>query len=222
MTRRLLARVLPALTLVATILPSAPASAARIKVLIVGDSVASVLRWAPESMVPLWKSNYDVTLETWGCQKLISVGCLGNGQKSAYDYIRKHRNDGLQYVMVATGYDDTGAEHVRFAIRKINRLVTSMGAKLVWLTYRVNGNVRVKNVAFNKVVWEESKSLGFEVFDWELIARRMKHWYAGDRVHFNRRGGRYFGNHIKKYLDQLTGVVPPTTLAPSTTTGARS
>ena len=206
--------------MVSGLLSPSPASAARTKVLIVGDSVASVLRWAPESMVPLWKGNYDVTLEVWGCQKLVSVGCLGNGQKSAYQYIQKHANDGLDYVMVATGYDDTGAEYVRNAIRKIHKLVVSSGAKLIWVTYRRNGNVRIKNKAFNRVVWEESKKLNYDVFDWEPIARDATGWYTGDRVHFNRRGGRYFAKHIRKYLDRLTGVVATTTVpAVPTTTG---
>lgn len=218
MTRRLLAPFILVAALIGGFVSPSPASATRTKVLIVGDSVASVLRWAPESMVPLWKANYDVTLEVWGCQKLISVGCLGNGQKSAYDYIKKHANDGLNYVMVATGYDDTGAEHVRFAIRKINRLVTSMGAKLIWVTYRRNGNVRIKNKAFNEVVWQESAKLKYEVFDWEPIARDATGWYTGDRVHFNRRGGLHFAKHIRKFLDRLTGVAP-TTSAPTTTTG---
>lgn len=202
----------------ATLLTPAPVSAARTKVLIVGDSVASVLRWAPESMVPLWKSNYNVILEVWGCQKLISVGCLGNGQKSAYDYIKRHSADGLDYVMVATGYDDTGAEYVRGAIRKIHKLVRSMGAQLIWVTYRRDGNVRVKNKAFNEVVWQESEKLKYHVFDWEPIARDRISWFSGDRVHMSRKGGRNFGKHIKKFLDGLTGVATTaTTVSPSTT-----
>ena len=220
MTRRLLAPIVLAFALVASVVSPAPVSAEKINVLIVGDSTATVLRWAPESMVPLWKSNYNVTLEVWGCQKLVSVGCLGNGQKSALDFMKKHKDDGIDYVMVATGYNDTGAEYVRRAIRTIDKYVKSMGAELIWLTYRRNGNVRVKNKAFNEVVWQESKRLGYRVFDWELIARERISWFSGDRVHMSRKGGVNFGKHIKKYLDGVTGAVPTTTVPVPTTTAA--
>ena len=188
--------------------------------LIVGDSVASVLRWAPESMKPLWHSTYNVTLETWGCQKLLGPGCIESAKLSAYDQIVKHRPDGIDIVVVATGYNDTGAEFVRNAMHKINAEVKSQGASLIWLTYRENGNVRIKNRAFNDVVKTEGAKLHITLMDWERIARRNKHWFTGDRVHMNKYGGLQLAKNIKIALDIKMGFAKEstTTTTPTTTT----
>jgi hypothetical protein len=192
-------------------------SAQRINVLIVGDSVASVLRWAPESMKPLWGGTYNVTLEVWGCQKLLDPGCVDSARKSALDQIVKHRSDGIDIVVIATGYNDTGGEYVRRAIRKIDAEVKSQGATLMWLTYRENGNVKVKNRTFNKVLREEAKRLRITLLDWEFIARKNKHWFSGDRVHMNKFGGLQLARQIKKALDLKMGYIKATTTTTTTT-----
>ena len=193
------------------------AQAKRINVLIIGDSVASVLRWAPESMKPLWGSTYNATLEVWGCQKLLDSGCVDSAKLSAYDQIVKHRKDNIDVVVIATGYNDTGAEYVRKAIRKINTEVKSQGASLIWLTYRENGNVKIKNRAFNAVVKAESQKLKFTLLDWEFIARKNKHWFTGDRVHMNKFGGLQLARHIKMALDLKMGFTKATTTTTTTT-----
>lgn len=208
---RRLAFSFAALCIAATTFVAPPAHAQRINVLIVGDSVASVLRWAPESMKPLWGGNYNATLEVWGCQKLLDKGCVGSAKLSALDQIVKHRKDDIDIVVIATGYNDTGPEYLRKAIRKINAEVKSQGASLMWLTYRENGNVKIKNRAFNDIVKSESKTLRFTLLDWELIARKNKHWFTGDRVHMNKFGGLQLARHIKMALDLKMGFTQPTT-----------
>jgi hypothetical protein len=212
------ALIIATLCFVMTSLAAPRANAARINVLIVGDSVASVLRWAPESMKPLWGSTYNTTLEVWGCQKLLDPGCVDSARKSALDQIVKHRSNDIDIVVIATGYNDTGAEYVRRAIRRINAEVKSQGASLIWLTYRENGNVKVKNRVFNKVLREEAKRLRITLLDWEFIARKNKHWFSGDRVHMNKFGGLQLARNIKKALDLKMGYTKPTTTTTTTTT----
>lgn len=215
-SRRLVLTV-TALCLAATSVAVPSAHAERINVLIVGDSVASVLRWAPESMKPLWGTTYNATVEAWGCQKLLDHGCIESAKLSALDQIIKHRADNIDVVVVATGYNDTGAEYVRKAIRKINAEVKSQGASLIWLTYRENGNVKVKNRAFNAVLKEESKKLRITLLDWEFIARKNKHWFTGDRVHMNKFGGLQLARNIKMALDLKMGFTKATTTTTTTT-----
>ena len=214
--RRLVLTV-TALCLAATSVAVPSARAERINVLIVGDSVASVLRWAPESMKPLWGTTYNATVEAWGCQKLLDRGCIESAKLSALDQIIKHRADNIDVVVVATGYNDTGAEYVRKAIRKINAEVKSQGASLIWLTYRENGNVKVKNRAFNAVLKEESKKLRITLLDWEFIARKNKHWFTGDRVHMNKFDGLQLARNIKMALDLKMGFTKATTTTTTTT-----
>jgi hypothetical protein len=194
------------------------ASAQRTNVLIVGDSVASVLRWAPESMKPLWGGMYNTTLEVWGCQKLLDPGCIDSARMSALDQIVKHRSDDIDIVIIATGYNDTGPAYLRQAIRKINTEVKSQGASLIWLTYRENGNVKFKSRNFNKVLLEEAKRLRITLLDWEFIARKNKHWFSGDRVHMNKFGGLQLARQIKKALDLKMGYTKATTTTTTTST----
>ncbi len=222
MSRRLVRFASALIASLAVLGAALPAQAERktTNVLIVGDSVASVLRWAPESMKPLWHSEYNVTLETWGCQKLVDPGCIGLAKLSALQQIQRHRNDNFDMVIVATGYNDTGAEYLRRSIRKISKEVSSQGADLMWLTYRENGNVRIKNRTFNNVVREEQIEQKMTVLDWELIARKNKHWFSGDAVHMNRFGGLQLARQIKKGLDIHYGraLPAPSTSVPATTT----
>lgn len=202
-------------------LSASPVTAKQINVLILGDSVASVLRWSPPSMKALWKQPFSVTLEVWGCQKLVDAGCIEGdvAQPSALDLIRKHRGDNIDIVVVATGYNDTGAEYLRKSIRRIHSEVSKQGADLLWLTYRENGNVRIKARTFNKVVKAQATKLKFSVLDWELIARKQKHWFTGDGVHMNAHGGIRLGNHIRRALDAMVAGQP---IASTTTTAAAS
>jgi len=190
-----------------------PVRADQIKVLILGDSVASVLRWSPPSMKALWKQPYSVTLEVWGCQKLVDPGCIeGNvAQPSALELLRKHRNEKFDIVIVATGYNDTGASYLQKSIRRVHAETSSQGAQLMWLTYRENGNVKIKARAFNKVVKAQAKKLKFHVLDWAAISMKQKHWFTGDAVHMNAHGGIRLGNHIRRALDAVVSGQPLTT-----------
>ena len=208
------------LSLVAVLCVPATAHATRktSNVVIVGDSVANVLRWAPESMKPLWSSQYNAILETWGCQQIIDKGCSPSSQLSALDRIVSHRRDNIDVYVVATGYNDTGNAYLSAAIRKVAREVKSQGATLIWLTYREGGNVEIKNRMFNDVVRKEQKKLQMELLDWNKISRRNKHWFSGDSVHMNRFGGLQLARHIKKALDAHYGYGTSSTTSTTTTT----
>lgn len=91
--------------------------------MIVGDSVANVLRWAPESMRPLWSSQYNALLETWGCQQLVDKGCSQSSDLSSLQRIINHRRDNIDVYIVATGYNDTGPAYLAKAIDAINKEV---------------------------------------------------------------------------------------------------
>jgi hypothetical protein len=184
-------------------------------------------------MKPLWSSQYNAILETWGCQQIIDKGCSPTSQLSALQRIISHRRDNIDVYVVATGYNDTGNAYLGAAIRKIAREVKSQGATLIWLTYREGGNVEIKNRMFNDVVRNEQKKLQMELLDWEKIARKNKHWFSGDSVHMNRFGGLQLARHIKKALDAhydrgassttsttTTTIIPatPTTTDPTTST----
>ena len=209
--------VLVSLAAVLCVPASAHATRKTSNVVIVGDSVANVLRWAPESMKPLWSSQYNAILETWGCQQIIDKGCSASSNLSALDRIVSHRRDNIDVYVVATGYNDTGNAYLSAAIRKVAREVKSQGATLIWLTYRENGNVKIKNRMFNDIVRKEQKKLKLELLDWNKISRKNKHWFSGDSVHMNRFGGLQLARHIKKALDAHYGYGASSTTSTTTT-----
>ena len=209
--------VLVSLAAVLCVPASAHATRKTSNVVIVGDSVANVLRWAPESMKPLWSSQYNAILETWGCQQIIDKGCSASSNLSALDRIISHRRDNIDVYVVATGYNDTGNAYLSAAIRKVAREVKSQGATLIWLTYRENGNVKIKNRMFNDIVRKEQKKLKLELLDWNKISRKNKHWFSGDSVHMNRFGGLQLARHIKKALDAHYGYGASSTTSTTTT-----
>ena len=209
--------VLVSLAAVLCVPASAHATRKTSNVVIVGDSVANVLRWAPESMKPLWSSQYNAILETWGCQQIIDKGCSASSNLSALDRIISHRRDNIDVYVVATGYNDTGNAYLSAAIRKVAREVKSQGATLIWLTYRENGNVKIKNRMFNDIVRNEQKKLKLELLDWNKISRKNKHWFSGDSVHMNRFGGLQLARHIKKALDAHYGYGASSTTSTTTT-----
>jgi len=194
-----------------------PAQAARktSNVVIIGDSVANVLRWAPATMRPLWKSQYNAILETSGCQQLLREGCLPKKQLSSLERIISHRKDNVDVYVVATGYDDTGPEYLAMAMGKINAEVKRQGASLIWLTYQVNGNVKRKARSFNKVLLEEQVKNGMEILDWNLISWKKTKWFPGGGVHMNGLGGLQLARSIVQALDIHYGRA---TVASTTTT----
>ena len=187
-------------------------------VVIVGDSVANVLRWAPESMKPLWNSQYNALLETWGCQQLIDKGCSQSSDLSSLQRIINHRSDNIDVYIVATGYNDTGPAYLAKAIDAINKEVKKQGASLIWLTYQENANVKIKSRSFNAVLRTKKNKNNMEILDWDKISRKNKHWFSGDSVHMNRFGGLQLARHIKKALDAHYGRGASSTTSTTSTT----
>ena len=187
-------------------------------VVIVGDSVANVLRWAPGSMKPLWSSQYNALLETWGCQQLIDKGCSQSSDLSSLQRIINHRRDNIEVYIVATGYNDTGPAYLAKAIDAINKEVKKQGASLIWLTYQENANVKIKSRSFNAVLRTKQNKNDMEILDWNKISHKNKHWFSGDSVHMNRFGGLQLARHIKKALDAHYGRGASSTTSTTTTT----
>ena len=212
------------LTLVAALSSPTTAHATRktSNVVIVGDSVANVLRWAPGSMKPLWSSQYNALLETWGCQQLIDKGCSQSSDLSSLQRIINHRRDNIEVYIVATGYNDTGPAYLAKAIDAINKEVKTQGAALIWLTYQENANVKIKSRSFNAVLRSSQHKNHMEILNWADISRKNKKWFSGDSVHMNRFGGLQLARHIKKALDAHYGrgasSTTTTVPSPSTTT----
>ena len=169
-------------------------------------------------MKPLWSSQYNALLETWGCQQLIDKGCSQSSDLSSLQRIINHRRDNIEVYIVATGYNDTGPAYLAKAIDAINKEVKKQGAALIWLTYQENANVKIKSRSFNAVLRTKKNKNHMEILDWDKISRKNKHWFSGDSVHMNRFGGLQLARHIKKALDAHYGRGASSTTSTTSTT----
>ena len=194
--------VFAALLSLVVLAPSPARAQTRHRVLILGDSVFSVFRWAPASQQPLWKHGYDVVNEAWGCQALLTAGCPGSGGKSALERLIDHRGDRIDVIVVGTGYNDVDEGTLRQGMKKIVTEARRTGIPVVWATYVEGGNVRKKARAFNAVVRSEaSHHDNVTVAEWGAHAKGHRKWFNGDSIHLNGAGGRQLGIFLAAELD---------------------
>ena len=189
---------------------AAPARAgSRHSVLVLGDSVFSVFRWAPASQQPFWKHGYDVVNEAWGCQSLLTEGCPGSGGKSALQRLIDHRGEDIDAIVVGTGYNDVGAGNLRLGMRKIVFEARKRNIPVIWATYFEGGNMRRKAREFNAALRAEaSHHDNVTVVEWSAHAAGHRKWFNGDSVHLNGAGGRQLAIFLARALDDcLAGKV---------------
>ncbi len=171
-------------------------------VLIVGDSVAAVLSWWKPSQKPFWTSQFNLILEVWGCQKLLSPGCKSGAKYGAHTLIEQHNDDNIDIVVVMTGYNDSSLLTLKEAVQKISRTVHKMGASLVWGTYREAEPVRIRARTFNEYLQTQVDVHDIDLFDWNTKSRGKKQWFRGGGVHMNAVGGTKFAKMLKNFLDE--------------------
>jgi hypothetical protein len=181
--------------------PSASA-ASRHTVLILGDSVFSVLRWSPATQQPLWRRGYDIVNEAWGCQSLLTAGCPGSGGKSALQRLADHRDETIDAIVVGTGYNDVGTTTVRTGMRRIVADARSRDIPVIWATYFEGGNMLLKARAFNAALRAEATHHpNVTVVEWSAHAKGHRKWFNGDSVHLNGTGGRQLAVFLADALD---------------------
>ena len=177
-------------------------AAGRHSVLILGDSVFSVFRWALATQQPFWTHGYDVVNEAWGCQTLMTAGCPGSGGKSALQRLADHRGEDIDAVIVGTGYNDVVNGTIRTAMRKIVAETRSRGIPVFWATYYEGGNMARKARDFNNSLRAEaSHHPNVTVLEWNTHAKGHKGWFNGRSVHLNGTGGTQLGVFLVSALD---------------------
>ncbi len=187
------------------------ATGTRHTVLVLGDSVLSVLRWAPESNKPLWSAGYDIVNEAWGCQSLLGPGCPGSGGRSALQRLQDHRADEIDIVVVGTGYNDVGDQALRAGMRRISAEAKRQGIPVMWLTYHERSVSTRRSRAHNAVLRAHApKHDNITVVDWNKFARRHSTWFSHQGVHMNRLGGKKLGVFLAARLDEHFAAADPT------------
>lgn len=175
------------------------------KVLIVGDSVYSMLGVADKALARL-DAMVPVIFGGQPCQKLLVSGCMPEVKLSAIARFKAAKGKFTDAIVVATGYNENHPTALLEALDAFRKEAKRQHVRLIWATYRVAGNVVQKSTDFNRQLRAAAKrDASLTIFDWNSISAKKPSWFAGDKIHLTRGGAMQLAKHLGKFLrNQLT------------------
>jgi len=170
------------------------------RVLVLGDSVFSMLLVADEALAEL-NDIIPVIYRGQPCQKLLTPGCILEVELSALQQFRNARGEFTDAVVVATGYNENRPDALQESLAEFRREAKRQKVKLIWATYRIAGNVKGKATQFNSELRRaEKRNIVFDVFDWNRLSGNRPSWFSGDKVHLSRGGTVNLARQLGKFL----------------------
>lgn len=181
------------------------------RVLILGDSVFSMLLVADEALAEL-NDIIPVIYRGQPCQKLLTRGCIPEVELSALQQFRNAKGEFTDAVVVATGYNENRANALQESLGEFRREAKRQKVKLIWATYRIAGNVKGKATQFNSELRRAAKrDVVFDVFDWNRLSGNRPSWFSGDEVHLSRGGTMNLARQLGKFLKRTLATTASTT-----------
>lgn len=158
------------------------------RVLVLGDSVFNAFVHV-ESARNLMNERQVTIFATQECQRLLKEGCMDFAKLSALQQLRRHAGKFTDVVVVGTGYSDRLGPEFKQAVTAIVKEAESQSVEVLWVTYRVAGNVKGKSRVMNAQLrrfderWEN-----LHVADWDEHSKDTEGWFREDGVHLITRG----------------------------------
>ena len=181
------------------------------RVLVLGDSVFSMLLVADEALAEL-NDIIPVIYRGQPCQKLLTRGCIPGVDLSALQQFRKARGEFTDAVVVATGYNENRPTALQDSLREFRREAKLQKVKLIWATYRIAGNVQGKATQFNSELRRAKKrDIVFDLFDWDHISKKRPSWFSGDKIHLSRGGTTNLARQLGRFLKHSLSTTASTT-----------
>lgn len=181
------------------------------RVLVLGDSVFSMLLVADEALAEL-NEIIPVIYRGEPCQKLLTEGCIPEVKLSAIQQFRNARGEFTEAVVVATGYNENRSDALQESLREFKREAKKQKVRLIWATYRIEGNVKEKAARFNSELRREQKrNKSLELFDWNRISTNRPSWFSGDKIHLSRGGTTNLARQLGKFLRRTLSTTGSTT-----------
>lgn len=181
------------------------------RVLVLGDSVFSMLLVADEALAEL-NDIIPVIYRGEPCQKLLTRGCIPEVELSALQQFRNARGEFTDAVVVATGYNENRPDALQESLGEFRREAKRQKVKLIWATYRIAGNVKGKATQFNSELRRAQKrDIVFDVFDWNRLSGNRPSWFSGDKVHLSRGGTVNLARQLGKFLRRTLATTESTT-----------
>jgi len=181
------------------------------RVLVLGDSVFSMLLVADEALVEL-NDIIPVIYRGEPCQKLLTRGCIPEVELSALQQFKNARGEFTDAVVVATGYNENRSDALQQSLREFRAEAKRQKVKLIWATYRIAGNVKGKATQFNSELRRAQKRNEIvAVFDWNKLSGNRPSWFSGDKVHLSRGGTVNLARQLGKFLKRTLSPTASTT-----------
>ena len=158
------------------------------RVLVLGDSAFNAFTHV-DSAAELMNQRQTTIFATQGCQRLINEGCMDFAKLSALQQLRRHAGKFTDVVVIGTGYNDRLGPEFKAAVSAIMKEAEAQGVDVLWVTYRVAGNVKGKSRVLNSQLrrfdqrWES-----LHVADWDAHSKDTEGWFREDGVHLITRG----------------------------------
>ncbi len=158
------------------------------RVLVLGDSVFNAFDHVDEA-AELMNERQSTIFATQGCQRLINEGCMDFAKFSALQQLRRHAGKFTDVVVVGTGYNDRLGPEFKQAVTSIMKEAESQGVEVLWVTYRVAGNVKGKSRVLNAQLRRfDDRWQNLHVADWDEHSKGSEGWFREDGVHLITRG----------------------------------
>ena len=182
--------------------------------LLLGDSVLAILNYSDVGLA-LLKSQHPFLLRAVPCQRLDSFGCTKQSRSSALRILKQERGRFTRVVVVATGYNDYQGLSFEKSVRTISAEAASQGLEVMWITYKVGGNVKEKSRVFNQTLFKLARGISnLVIMDWNFISAGHPEYFRSDGVHMTDVGGIEIARAISGALDKLPTPKATTTVVP--------
>ena len=184
------------------------------RVLVLGDSVFNAFNHV-ESAAQLMNDPQSTIFATQGCQRLVNEGCMDFAKLSALQQLRRHAGKFTDVVVVGTGYNDRIGPDFKEAVVAITDEARIQGVDVLWVTYRVAGNVRGKSRVLNEQLARFDKKIdNLYVADWDAFSRDTDGWFREDNVHLITRGAIGLAQLLNKSLAPILAARDAAATAP--------
>jgi len=197
---RRIAAVLAAGALVASVLVASanPATRARPRVSVIGDSIITAVSYTPPARTLLGR-NLDLRFLAVVCRRLVQPSCWYNGTRppTAIDLIRTSGAALGETVVVESGYNEYVQVYASDIDTVMQALVDAGVQAVLWMTIReqrpdyvtMNAQIRAAAARWPQLV----------VVDWNA-ASRNRTWFNDDGLHLNAEGALGMARLLRKFV----------------------
>jgi hypothetical protein len=171
-----------------------PATAAKPRVTVIGDSVQASFQYVPKAVRRLGKG-FDLRVDAVVCRRLVSSSCSYNGvtPATALEVVRSSGRALGSVVVINVGYnDDTRGYDVNRVMRALRAAKVET---VVWVTLREQRSIYGSTNASIRQAAKRWK--GLVVADWNQVSAGRP-WFGSDGLHLNAKGAMALSGLIRQ------------------------